>query len=624
MSLSENVSNSHADEEVFAADDFSGGGAISSNRRRRAPMTVTPPAMLQFSQPLGATCDKSDALAVNARASVVDNPPTLSASLPPSLWRNADVTGAQKVSGERSRFGHQEENVMDCPSVRLIEEHLIGSREMRFCLCCGEVRCAEIRTAAEVLRSSLLERGVGKALYTGRKGDEVMAAAQAAVDPQYKDWTAPWIGGCCSTDDISDGNWNAGAEFGPSISKSLCTDDESWRSLPSRAPLLDQRHQEQQQTPLQATSRTKTRSGTLALAAHLAQLLWRAGAFVLAAIRGFHPLSPVLPKMYLRSYRVFEHDPEEGTVACSHHSSSTPAIDSVQARARWISCPHCRCRKSCRPSCPLRELGETSQPRSGHVLGHLKSASDPTTNRRSSSTCTEGGAPEDSNGASSGSSGQPSWIFAAPDEEDAYTTAEDDDGLVIQRPRAEVESDEDAGTGAPENGRVCVQRSNDVDTSAQILTRVPLSSTVKRIIIARKDKWNTISLSEALWRLVLPTFSAPFLTTTPVPSTDIALAARTTAAGDASLLGGDKSFEYVADSSTPSLRPGAVESTRSRVVTGAPSFTCFRGDVEEAIRQLDGAQLEVAKLRLQQVLAALNAEQVKREGQMKDSYKCSV
>ncbi|KAG5507354.1 hypothetical protein GH5_07450 [Leishmania sp. Ghana 2012 LV757] len=146
------ASNLHASDEAVGADKAVVDDDISSSRRR-ASTAVTPPATPQLSSSLERTGNRNSALALSARApSAATLPQILSAS--PSLWRHTDVN-VQSPLSTGARSAQEEEDAIHSLRVLLMEEHLIGTREMRFCGSCREVRCAEIRKATDMLPSSL-------------------------------------------------------------------------------------------------------------------------------------------------------------------------------------------------------------------------------------------------------------------------------------------------------------------------------------------------------------------------------------------------------------------------------------------------------------------------------------
>ncbi|CAC9483254.1 hypothetical protein, unknown function [Leishmania infantum JPCM5] len=612
--VSAGISSLCADEKTLGDGEILVCDGISSSHCRRAPTTV--------STTLGSTSNESSALAVTPCKPAVAALPQLSAASS-SLWRDAGVRGVQNLSSSGARSRQQEDDAACSLAVLLMEEHLMGSREMRFCRCCGEVRCAEIRKVTERLPSPLSARVADKVSYTDEEGDEVeAAAAQATVESEHEHWKAILSHSCRSTAIRRDGG--AAAVYGPFTSHALYSGNES-QPLGVLAPAAENGCKPPETA--QAETRKEIPSVHLAVALFLARLLSKVKVMAVTALGNFHPLSPALPKTYFSS-----HGSEHGDKAAIRgYGNGVLASDSAPRSASSISRLPRRAQEGCRPSYPLYNPSEGMRTSSDHWKSLSASTA---TSRTSPPACasaeectlpclasllgvTGGGASEDLYGISLDSSAQPSWVFTAPDEEETYR-AEDDEGLVIQHQRGGVQSDEDASAVGAEDAHTCARMLYDDSTAASnIMGTTAAAATTMR---ACKDKWSSISVSEALWRLVLPSFSAPFLSTTSMPST-AAAAARATSVHRAFSAGGSRPLESLMGWIASAPRRGAVESTASSaVVTGTRPYRGFRGDVEEAVRQLDAAQLEVAKLRLQQVLAAVMAEQLRREGQSEGEY----
>ncbi|TPP41767.1 Ankyrin repeats (3 copies) family protein [Leishmania donovani] len=550
-----------ADEKTLGDGEILVCDGISSSHCRRAPTTV--------STTLGSTSNESSTLAVTPCKPAVAALPQLSAASS-SLWRDAGVRGVQNLSSSGARSRQQEDDAACSLAVLLMEEHLMGT----------------------------------------------------TVESEHEHWKAILSHSCRSTAIRRDGG--AAAVYGPFTSHALYSGNES-QPLGVLAPAAENGCKPPETA--QAETRKEIPSVHLAVALFLARLLSKVKVMAVTALGNFHPLSPALPKTYFSS-----HGSEHGDKAAIRgYGNGVLASDSAPRSASSISRLPRRAQEGCRPSYPLYNPSEGMRTSSDHWKSLSASTA---TSRTSPPACasaeectlpclasllgvTGGGASEDLYGISLDSSAQPSWVFTAPDEEETYR-AEDDEGLVIQHQRGGVQSDEDASAVGAEDAHTCARMLYDDSTAASnIMGTTAAAATTMR---ACKDKWSSISVSEALWRLVLPSFSAPFLSTTSMPST-AAAAARATSVHRAFSAGGSRPLESLMGWIASAPRRGAVESTASSaVVTGTRPYRGFRGDVEEAVRQLDAAQLEVAKLRLQQVLAAVMAEQLRREGQSEGEY----
>nr|CAJ2471302.1 unnamed protein product [Leishmania braziliensis] len=554
--FSAEVFDLRAGEEAFGNDEVSAGGSNLSSRCQRAPTEVTAPDTPQLSTPLGNIRDDGNVPAATPRAPAVVSLPQPSAACP-APWRDADFNDAQSLSSAGARSGQQEEDVTCSLTALLAEEHLIGSREMRFCCCCGEVRCAEIRKVTELLPA----RATVSASYGDAESDEPLDFSVHAAE----------------------------SVFQPS-------EAAQWRSPPPQTFPADRQQQTQPRQSAESNSRKEISSVHL-VALSLARLLLKVKAIAVAAVYNLHPLSPALPKAYFSRHG----DGDNGETAVGDDEKSVSTSDSAPLSVNSISRPPLLAPEGRRLRYPLQGPREMDTNRAT-PLAYVPAEMHPLPCLASVFSVTGGGTVEDLNSVSLDSSELPSWAFTAPDEEDTYRAEEADESLVIQNLRGGVQSDEDVGTRSAEDAHACVRRLHDGSLS---LSAIAGTTAATRVAREQKEKWNSISVSEALWRLVLPSLSAPFLPTTSKPST--------AAADRAFSLDGRKPLERLMDWVVFPPRRGAVESTASSaVVTSARPYRGFRGDVEEAISQLNAVQLEVAKLRLQQVLAAVNAEQMRR------------
>ncbi|GET88003.1 hypothetical protein, unknown function [Leishmania tarentolae] len=603
-----------------------GDDGISSSHCKCAPTTVTTSHKPQLSTSLQRSLrNDNSTLAVTSCKHGITTLPQLSAASS-SLERDSGIYDVPNVSSGPARPRQQEDNAMHSLTVLLMEEHLIGSRELRFCRCCGEVRCSEIRKLTELLPSSLPVQAADKASYTDAQGVELMAAAHRAMEAKHEHWKtilnhsdrrasisrdggAEVIRSPHTSHPLHSGNESQPLGVSAAAAEGDCDTFETakWCSQQVHRTFL---HWDHQQTQPQPSGQAKAGKESLSLA----RLLSKIKDMALVAFHNFHPLSPALPKAYLSS-----HGNDEGDKAAMRgHAYDSLASGSAPRSAISIPRLSPRRQEPCRRGYPLynpREGIETSS-------GHWKAASTEAHTRPCSASLlgiTGGGAADDLNGVSSRVSAQPSWAFPAPDEEATYTAKDEGEGLLFQHQWGGVQNGEDASTVGAEDARVCLHSNSEDSPSTPNLTGTTAAAAATRMMRACKDKWNSISVSEALWRLVLPSFSAPFLSTTSVPSTAAAaVAARTTAVGRACSSGGSGPPELMMDWVASAPCRGGVESTmRSALATGKRPYRGFRGDIEEAVLQLDAAQLEVAKLRLQQVLAAVMTEQLRREGQSK-------
>ncbi|KAG5481238.1 hypothetical protein CUR178_06471 [Leishmania enriettii] len=634
------ASNLHASDEVVVAKAVVDDGISSS--RRRASTAVTPPATPQLSSSLESTVNRSSALTLRARAPAVATlPQILSAS--PSLWRHTDANVVQSPLSTGARSAQEEEDAMHSLRVLLMEEHLIGSREMRFCGSCREVRCAEIRKATDMLPSSL-PSGAAAAISYGVDGGDMMRAAQGAVGLQHEDWSASPSPGCSSPDIRGGGGTQVG--YGLAISHSCHRGREPesreapwdlsapavesgsqssktarWRSPLPRTPLTDLQQQAQLQQSSQVKAREEISPAHHNVAFSVMRLLSKVKAIAAAAVQNFHPLSPALPTVYLCS-----HGGDNDETAMGNDRYTGLGSDSALRSASSIPCLPPHGPKGHHPRCPPYDLSEGVAVRGGYWT--TASASTETSRATPSMSVSAertplcstsplilagGGPSEDLNSLSLDSSGQPSWALTAPDEEEVHRAEEGVEDLIIQHLLGNVPGDENAGKGGGEDAYMRARRCADGITFTSSVTSATAAVEVTGTMRAWKEKWNSISIAEALWRLVLPSFGAPFLTAVSMPAA---------ASADRAVPPGRKQpigclMDWIAFSS----RPKAAESTGSIAVgAGARPYRGFRGDIEEAIHQLDAAQLEVAKLRLQQVLTAVNAEQARREGQSKVAH----
>ncbi|KAG5507355.1 hypothetical protein GH5_07451 [Leishmania sp. Ghana 2012 LV757] len=353
----------------------------------------------------------------------------------------------------------------------------------------------------------------------------------------------------------------------------------------------------------------------------LARLLSKVKAIVVAAVQNFHPLSPALPSVYLCS-RGGDND----ETAMGNDRYTGLGSDSAQRSASSIPCLPPQGQKGHHPRCPPYDPSEGLEMRGGYWT--TASASTETSRATPSMsvsvertppcstsplTLAGGGPSEDLNNLSLDSSGQPSWALTAPDEEEAHRAEEGVEDLIIQHLLGNAPGDENTGRGGGEDASMRARRCDDGTTFTSAVTGATAVAEATGTMRAWKEKWNSISVAEALWRLVLPSFGAPFLAAVSMPAA--ASADRAVPPCRKRPIG--SLMDWIAFSP----RPRAVESTGcSAVGPGARPYRGFRGDVEEAIHQLDAAQLEVAKLRLQQVLTAVNAEQARREGQSKVAH----
>ncbi|CBZ25786.1 hypothetical protein, unknown function [Leishmania mexicana MHOM/GT/2001/U1103] len=578
-----------AGAQAFGDDEILVCDGISPSHCWRAPTTVTTPRRSQLPTSLGSTSNESSTLAVTPCETAVAALPPLSAISSP-LWRDAGVHDIGKLSSTGARSRQQEDHASCSLTALLMEEHLVGSREMRFCRCCGEVRCAEIRKVTELLSSPLPAGAADKVPYTDKEGYETMAvAAQATVESEHEHWKVKSSRSCSSAAICLDGG--AKTVYGPFTSQALYSSNES-QPLGVSSPAAESGCKPPETA--QAKAREEIPS-VYAVALSVTRLLSKVKTMMVAALGNFHPLSPALPKAYFSRHG---HDVGD-KAAIRGYGNGVLASDAAPRSASSIARHPPRGQEVCRPTYPLYNPSEGTGTNSDHWKSLSASTATSKTPPLASVSAEEytltclasllgGGAVEDLNGISLDSSAQPSWVFTAPDEEEMYRAEDDDEGLMIHHQRGGVQSDEDACAGGAEDAHTCVRRLYDDSTSMSSIMGSTAAAAATRRMRACKDKWNSISVAEALWRLVLPSFSAPFLSTASMPSAP---------------------------------RRGAVESTASStLVTSTRPYRGFRGDVEEAVCQLDVAQLEVAKLRLQQVLAAVMAEQLRREGQSRGEY----
>ncbi|KAG5480590.1 hypothetical protein LSCM1_06294 [Leishmania martiniquensis] len=646
------VSNPQASEAAFGDGKAAVDNGISSSCRRRASTTVTVPVTPPLFTSLGNIGNSRSSLELSPRAPSVASLPQFSPASP-LLWRHADVHGVHRpLSAEACST--QEGDAMHSLTVLLMEEHLIGSREMRFCDCCGEVRCAEIRKATEPLPPSLPARAADDISYGDEAGDDDMTrAAQGAVAPQPEAWSVPlslgcsnvvggpgeraevvhgpppshspsrgnepelleaWLGNNCRTSERAttaplDGSDSA-AEIGSQASMTA-----QRRSPSPRAPLPDLHQQ------AQAKAREAAPSVRRVAAFSLARLLSKVKCTVVAAVHSLNPLSLALLHVYPSSGGG---DNKGGTVE-GNDRSTVFGRDSAQLQGSSASCVSPPSQDGWHPryqhnTCEREEMKggrwttASASTETSRATPSMSVSAERTTPCWATPLSLAGGGPvEDLNSASVDSSGPPSWAFTAPDEEEVCRVEDSDEGLVIQHLLGSAQGDEDAGRGGAEGACSRPRRFDDGYALTPAAKGTAAAAETTGMMRAWKDKWNSISISEALWRLVLPSFSSPFLTMMSMPST---------ASADRVLsLGSKRPIGCLMDWIASSPRRGVLESTvSSAVAAGARPYRGFRGDVEEAIRQLDAEQLEVAKLRLQQVLAAVNAERARREREPMDAY----
>ncbi|KAK7197339.1 hypothetical protein NESM_000681200 [Novymonas esmeraldas] len=449
------------------------------------------------------------------------------------------ATAAAAVAAHQ-RHSHSLKDSRSSLTLLLLEQHLIGSREMRLCRGCGAVACAEIRSTAE-----LMAAGPGAASPTTPAGcgccdeeDEsalVLAPAAEAPPPLQQEtwqWDAPSVHGSAHR---RNGLSSSATSLPLSVSQLLyggheaqpldvwfTSTDTSVTTPRCRAdggpPGVPQPHASPpppppSPPPPQSPPRSQRRTHASLPSVHtvvavaLARLLLRVKKAVVAVVEGCHPLSPALPKPYWGQgggpVDLDDTDAgEEGSAASgSHHQRSA----AVQA-------------------------------------GH--GSADPRLSR---------------------------WCTTPSSSADITAVAHDVD---------------DGSCGSSTCDRACAMSSTRLadappvsdGSAAATATSSAAATAAVRWTRACKNRWDTTSVADALWRLVLPSFGFPFLR--PAAA----------AAADASSVAHDAS-------ACAASRP----------------YRGFHGEVEAAVGQLDATQLEVAALRLQQVLAAVRKAQQKQQ-----------
>jgi hypothetical protein len=552
----------------------------------------------------------------------------------------------------------------------LMEEHPVGSREMRFCENCREVRCSEIRNASEVMQrfSSGDDDIVGLVYSTmiERPGSEQL------VDGSPHVFTGPPHPLRPSTDypetlsyhSISSGNSNSSnsrsgslhrhsnlpslpslscaphtdhaANSGPADSSFLCTccDASNTSGVVSntvnktrserRSSSLHSRHSSSRfsappasfehsyTSPISYASAARDgRRGKreipsvhLTVALSLARMLLKLKSAAVTIIHNFHPLSPSLPPPR-PSCRTTESDTDNSSTD-SNNKRDDLGNSLLHKRTEGLSY-HYRSAVVPPPLSSPTAAGTTpsshdlaTKPYPRQLLSSLNSSLD--------ETAVTGGA--ESNGISYNSFTTTASQQHQQRQYPQQQQFEGWDGRVQRQQSASSHGtsvrsgDEELKVHSFPVGEAAraplLSPKNTVGRqAAKALSGSPSTPTANdtavvanaALLRACKDRWNSMSVPEALWRVVLPSFSPPFLGST---------------------------HSTVATSPSVRSRGGSCQSTPHRGSSGstdmqAKPYRSFRGEVQEAISRLDSMQLEVAKLRLEQALAEVAAEQARRE-----------
>lgn len=497
---------------------------------------------------------------------------------------------------------------MQSIAAMLMEEHLVGSREMRFCENCHEVRCAEIRQASEVLPHSA---------YASNNTAQAYAHYLDPLQPRtaYHD---------PSSYRCQDHKANHGAQSNSNVNQQFLSSrvpQPDGQDLPLSSPNAHPNSSSSHSSFASATCARPPRqrevvSGHYVVALSVARMLLKVKSVAASVLHNFHPLSPSLPaaRPYRQGRSEGTEDGEADDQEGCHRGSNERFTDSELFGRSGIPLSQQQQQQQQRqhhqPLSPTSTAGTTPSSYESAAKPYEAEQLVSSLNSSIAEAAAAAGCGTESNDIS-----YDSFTATSPANRDAHQRQQtetrhspgqshtdsasramhptqltrDGDGLPssLDSPSSVVTAQaslmllpRDAEAGLPRLA----------PASATSTTTAPHTAEAAALLRESKEKWNATSVPEALWRLVLPSFGPPFLGSAQAGG----------AAGSSSSCG------------------GSVQSTPQRGACGAGEradkpYRGFRGGVEEAVGQLDAMQLEVAKLRLEQILAAVSAEQSRRE-----------
>ncbi|KPA82882.1 hypothetical protein ABB37_02641 [Leptomonas pyrrhocoris] len=551
---------------------------------------------------------------------------------PQRSFENNGFNHTEGVAGVR---GAAPRTQYACPAVQslaalLVEGHLVGSREMRFCENCREVRCTELRKASDMMSHNDVGADGVAVVVTGRTEvadalgnvGPVRHGAEAVTRHSHSPF--PSSDNTYDSNVPSSGFSHAGdtrrvVGNSPATSAFLYLSHRPSHVINDADGAVEERSPSpctsQQSVPQYATSpspssfvsatggefqsKREIPSVHLVVALSVARLMLKLKNAAVTIIRNFHPLSPSLPAPRARRCDTSAEEEEE---------SDGVNGDAADRPCRYVNGHRwAHSNKSASPP-PQRHPRAPASTAAG--ITAFPSCGSPATSYQPrlfpflSSSLDEAGlvGGVDSNGLSGNSFStttlsQPSRKPQQQQKQHSSCSSRNSNPPAEEyapgdRDLSSIVSTEGASPDThPLFLKSVAAEANGVDNAAA-LSSAPHTTTMTpsgAVLRLRKEKWNSMSVPEALWRLVLPSFSSPFL----------------------------GSNEEV---NLRSSRGGSCHSTPQRGGSsgGGADGLCrpyrgFRGEVEEAVWRLDSMQLEVAKLRLEQILSEVAAEQARRE-----------
>lgn len=522
----------------------------------------------------------------------------------------------------RPRSGHPEpyhapsvrktntEDSMQSFAALLMEEHLVGSREMRFCEGCREVRCSEIRKASDVLShaaaASGREAGGGNVDHAESMRALPSHSHHVQIGADYRETgfypsgshaasngdpaASAFLYVCDEPSHMqSDGHADYMDPEGTLQLASPCTLQQADQPLsPSSSLQLPRSNSPAYSSFASATrcggdfqGKREVPSGHLVVALAVARMLGKLKSVAVTVMHNLNPLTPSLPTARRCTSSDVDEEREQqqqrkpprrssiGKYLYSYHKNNNIASE----RAPPFS-PASTTETT--PSC--YEPVAKSHPQ--QFASSRNSSLDET------AVVGEGG---DSNGISFNSfstiATMPSPQAQPPPQSQADWSGDD-----FNAPVDHELSSTHSPACVPTYAQLLFLRDATADFSCMPASGDAASVTAAggAFVRACKEKWNSLSISEALWRLVLPSFSPPFL-------------------------GGVQATRWTSPSHGGSFQSAPHRAGSGSGFDGQPKpYRGFRGEVENAVTRLDSMQLEVAKLRLEQVLAEVTAEQTRR------------
>ncbi|KPI89162.1 hypothetical protein ABL78_1725 [Leptomonas seymouri] len=504
----------------------------------------------------------------------------------------------------------------------LMEEHIVGSREIRFCENCCEVRFTEARAVSEVMPHS--DAGVGQSavaaagtmedargsIQTARHNDwafeqHSQSMCPGSAYPEVLSYERGADGGnshayvsSAPSPDLPHGDYAHGSlgidpaasaffssyatpshvhadPYGTVRERRQADVPPSPRASQRRSPRPD--HPSPQPRPASPAARSFAPAASgefqskreipsvhLVVALSIARMVLNLKDAVAAIIGSLYPLS--LPRPAPRSSR---RDPEEGR-----------EINSVgNDKAGQAHCCHekHRLHNSHRRALPRPQQPLSPAPTAGATPSSYEPLAKPYPRQPLypwNSSFDETGAVGDidSDGISRNSFNAPSPPLPQQKRCSWLSQASNSQAEVHASGGSDLSSNSSSDCNP-----ACAQLLYPDATSTEVNSVKSRASTAMApttpstaLLRVCKEKWHSMSIAESLWRLVLPFFGPPF-------------------------------FANV------HAIPHHSADRRHKPYRG------FRGEVEEAVSRLDPMQLEVAKLRLEQILTEVTAAQARLE-----------